>query len=215
MPSFIGNNATRKGEENMKKTTDFLFTVTMLLAITLVIAIMPTEKEAAIYDNTVRLHILANSDSEDDQGLKLRIRDRLLSEYGTHLATSASSLDAEERISDMLPKIEASISEWISEYGYDYSCSVALGTEWYDTREYNGFTLPKGYYTSLQVMLGEAEGQNWWCVMYPPLCLDIATEDAPRDDAIVGYTKEEYALITEDGYNVKFKILELFSDAFS
>ena len=100
------------------------------------------------------------------------------------------------------------------ERGYDYGCEVEIGVEWYDTREYEDFTLPKGYYTSLRVMLGEAEGKNWWCVMYPPLCLDIATEDAP-DDGALGYSKEEYALITNDGYNVKFKVLEVFSEAFS
>ena len=63
-------------------------------------------------------------------------------------------------------------------------------------------------------MLGEAEGKNWWCVMYPPLCLDIATEET-TDDSALGYSKEEYALITKDGYNVKFKVLEVFSEAFS
>ena len=111
--------------------------------------------------------------------------------------------------------IENDVNAWLWEYGYEYGCEVAFDTEWYDTREYENFTLPKGYYTSLRVMLGEAEGKNWWCVMYPPLCLDIATEEAPKDDAVMGYTKEEYSLITEDGYNVKFKILELLSDAFS
>ena len=186
-----------------------------MLAITLVIALMPTEKEAAIYDDTVRLHILANSDSEDDQALKLHIRDRLLSEYGALLGTSVSSDAAVKKISGNISEIEESVGEWIKEYGYDYGCDVVIGTEWYDTREYEDFTLPKGYYTSLRVLLGDGEGRNWWCVMYPPLCLDIATEDAPIDDALLGYTKEEYALITEDGYNVKFKILELFSDAFS
>lgn len=199
----------------MKKAKDFLFTVVMLLGITLVIALMPTEDDAAIYCDTVRLHILANSDSENDQRLKYEIRDRLLSKYGRMLGKANTPSEAKDVICRLKSDIENDVNGWLTEYGYEYGCEVAFDTEWYDTREYENFTLPKGYYTSLRVMLGEAEGKNWWCVMYPPLCLDIATEEAPKDDAVMGYTKEEYYLITEDGYNVKFKILELLSDAFS
>ena len=112
-------------------------------------------------------------------------------------------------------EIESDVNAWLYEMGESYTSRVDLGVEWYDTREYDDFTLPSGYYTSLRVMLGNAEGRNWWCVMYPPLCLDIACEDAPSDDAVLGYTKEEYVLITDTGYNVKFKLLELLSSAFS
>ena len=198
----------------MKRTTDFLLTVIMLLGITLVFAAMPTERDVAIYEDTLRLHILANSDSDEDQRLKYEIRDRLLREYGGLLKNEASHEGAKARAEELSHKIERDVAQWVRERGYDYGCEVEIGVEWYDTREYEDFTLPKGYYTSLRVMLGEAEGKNWWCVMYPPLCLDIATEDAP-DDGALGYSKEEYALITNDGYNVKFKVLEVFSEAFS
>ena len=199
----------------MKRTTDFLFTVITMLLATLMTSVLPTEMDAAIYEDTVRLHILASSDSAADQELKYKIRDRLLAEYGTALSFSRDPESAKESLGALTEEIEESVNGWIKEYGYEYTSSVTLGTEWYDTRVYESFTLPRGYYTSLCVRLGEAEGQNWWCVMYPPLCLDIATEDAPADDAALGYTKEEYALITDDGYNVKLKILEVFSDAFS
>ena len=198
----------------MKRTTDFLLTVIMLLGITLVFAAMPTERDVAIYEDTLRLHILANSDSDEDQRLKYEIRDRLLREYGGLLKNEASPEGAKARAEELSHKIERDVAQWVRERGYDYGCEVEIGVEWSDTREYEDFTLPKGYYTSLRVMLGEAEGKNWWCVMYPPLCLDIATEDAP-DDGALGYSKEEYALITNDGYNVKFKVLEVFSEAFS
>ena len=199
----------------MKKTSNFLITVIFLLAATLAVAILPTEQDAAIYEDTLRLHILANSDNADDQDLKYGIRDKLLSKYGKQLGSSNNPEDAKYNINALIPEIERDVDRWIEDAGYDYKSEVTLGVEWYDTREYDGFTLPKGYYTSLQVMLGEAEGKNWWCVMYPPLCLDIATEDAPRDDAVIGYTKEEYSLITDQGYNVKFKLLEVLSEAFS
>ena len=199
----------------MKKTTDFLLTVVILLAVTIIVTAMPTEKDAAIYEDTVRLHILANSDKDEDQALKYDIRDKLLQKYGVSLRISGTPEDAKEEISSLVCDIESDVGTWIREAGYEYESDVKLGVEWYDTREYDGFTLPKGYYTSLQVMIGDAEGKNWWCVMYPPLCLDVATEDAPRDDAIIGYSSEEYSLITNDGYNVKFKLLEIFSEAFS
>ena len=190
-------------------------TVMLLLAATLAIAVLPTEQDAAIYEDTLRLHILANSDSEDDQELKYGIRDKLLEKYGNRLGSSDSPEEAKKNINAMIPEIKTDVDKWISDAGYNYKSEVTLGVEWYDTREYDNFTLPKGYYTSLQVMIGEAEGKNWWCVMYPPLCLDIATESAPKDDAVLGYTKEEYSLITNEGYNVKFKLLEVLSDAFS
>ena len=215
MPSFIVNNATRKGVIFMKKMNDFLFTVVMMLCATLVIALVPTERDAAIYSDTLRLHILASSDSETDQAMKYAIRDKLLSKYGEALGGADNFSEAKTSIASLTDDIENDVNVWLSEYGCDYECNVTLSTEWYDTRKYESFTLPKGYYTSLRVMLGEAEGANWWCVMYPPLCLDIASENVAMDDTVSGYTTEEVALITDDGYNVKFKILELFSDAFS
>ena len=185
----------------------------MILCVVLVIAAVPTEREGAIYRDTVRLHILANSDSEEDQELKLKIRDRLLEKYGTMLRLAESKENAVDRLTELEGDIKNDVNLWIKESGSDYECEVTLGIEWYETREYDEFTLPCGYYTSARILLGEGDGKNWWCVMYPPLCLDLATEDAPADDAVLGYTKEEYTLITKQGYNVKFKILELISES--
>ena len=185
-----------------------------LLFASLIIAAMPTEAEAAIYTDTVRLHILAASDSEDDQRLKLEIRDEILKKYGEALKCEGDINAAKIKITELLPEIQIFVQEKIKERGYGYSASATLSEEWYDTREYEDFTLPKGTYTSLRIIIGKGEGKNWWCVMFPPLCLDIATENAPKDDGIIDYTKEEIKLITTKKYNVKFKILELLSDAF-
>ena len=106
------------------------------------------------------------------------------------------------------------VQEEIIKRGYNYTASATLTEEWYDTRSYENFTLPQGNYYSLRIIIGEGVGKNWWCVMFPPLCLDIATENAPADDGIVDYTKSEINLITNRKYTVKFKILELLSDAF-
>ena len=198
----------------MKKKKSILFPILMLLFSALFIAAMPTDAEGALYKDTIRLHILANSDSEEDQALKLYIRDAVLSEFSSELSSSQSTEAAREKTLALLSDIERFAEKKCAEAGYSYAVCAELGTEWYDTREYENFTLPRGYYESLRIIIGEGEGQNWWCVMFPPLCLDIATENAPFDDGVKKYTDEEFTLITKRGYNAKFKILELISEAF-
>ena len=189
----------------MKK---MLISVFMILFSTLFIALVPTEAEAAIYDDTIRLHILAESDSAEDQTLKIKIRDMILEKYSDEL--SGQTIDeAKKKALEKIPDIEKDVNAKIEEEGYRYTATAALCEEWYGTREYDGFTLPAGVYTSLKVVIGEGEGKNWWCVMYPPLCLDVATsESAPS------YTDDEFALISKSGYRVKFKLLEAVSYVF-
>ena len=196
----------------MKTIPHFAF---ILLIATLMLSCFPTDAEAEIYGDTVRLHILANSDSGEDQSLKLAVRDRLLAQYGEILKDSASIIEAKSLAEELIPAIERDAKEWITELGYSYNVLATLTTEWYETREYEDFTLPCGYYTSLRLIIGNGDGKNWWCVMYPPLCMEIATEKAPSDDGLIDYTKEEILLIKKGGYNVKFKILEDLSRVFS
>ena len=181
----------------------------------LLLAVIPTEAEAAIYEDTIRLHILAPSDSEEDQKLKLEIRDEILKRYGAELKSAEDACDARDKIEALLPEIETVVKEETKKRGYEINVKANLSREWYDTREYESFTLPKGEYLSLRIILGEGEGKNWWCVMFPPLCLDVACEKAPADDAVQGLSKEETILISQKQYNAKFKILEILSGAFS
>ena len=185
----------------------------LLLITTLFVSAVPTEADGAVYDDTVRLHILANSDSDEDQQLKFSLRDELLKEYGTLLSSPDTRAEAEALIRDKLPEIEDFSESFIKKCGYSYGVSASLVEEWYDTREYEDFTLPAGTYTSLKICIGDAEGKNWWCVMYPPLCLDVATERSATDGK-AKYTSAEKGLISGK-YKVKFKVLELISDAFS
>lgn len=205
------NMRERKVKMNKKKS--IIFPALIILIATLLITVIPTDAEAAIYDDTIRLHILANSDSEEDQALKLDIRDRLLIKYSEQLSRANGITDAKEKARELTESMEKDVSGWIAEAGYDYACEVTLTEEWYDTRSYDEYTLPKGNYTSLRVLIGDAEGKNWWCVMYPPLCLDLATEDAPADDAVIDLTTEEQHLISGGGFSIKFKLLELFTSA--
>ena len=196
----------------MKKNV-ILPTLLILMA-TLVIAVFPTEAESAVYDDTIRLHILANSDSQEDQNLKLLIRDSILLEFSDELSSAEGTDDAKTIASGLLSKIEKFAEEKIIEEGYSYDVTATFDVEWYDTREYEDFILPKGYYTSLKIVIGEGEGKNWWCVMFPPLCLDMASEDTRSEITNDKYSKEETVLISKNGYKAKFKILEIVSDVF-
>jgi stage II sporulation protein R len=189
----------------MKNT---VFTAFCLLLCTLLTIIIPTEADAAIYDDTIRLHILAPSDSVDDQALKLKIRDKILGEFSETIGSAETKEAAKAALSMILGDIKDCTEEEISAEGYDYGVSVTLTEEWYPTRIYGAFSLPSGTYTSLKIILGEGEGSNWWCVMYPPLCLDAALSESTL------LTPEEKFLITDNGYCIKFKLLEVASVIF-
>ncbi len=182
----------------------FITGITMILAAVLLIATLPTEAEGAIYEDTVRLHILANSDSEEDQKTKLMLRDAILDEFGKELSVFESTEDAKTQLEGQLNDIREFSLAKLSSMGVTHDVTVTLSEEWYDTREYENFTLPCGYYTSLRVIIGDGVGKNWWCVMFPPLCLDAAL-------SAESYTPEEEFLITKK-YNVKFKLLEIISE---
>ena len=188
---------------------------TYVLIITLLLSVLPTDAEANIYEDTIRLHILANSDSKEDQALKITVRDGLLLEYGERLRSAGSFEGAAQLAEGLLSEIESFAEELINAEGYDYSVTAILSEEWYETRDYDGFSLPCGIYTSLRILIGEGKGKNWWCVMYPPLCLNAALEKAPSDDAVKKYSDSEFRLISDKGYQAKFKILELVSGIFS
>ena len=181
-----------------------------ILAAMLIACAIPTEADAEIYSDTLRLHILAASDSDEDQALKLRVRDGILAEYSAELSEVTDLEDARVTLEARLPDIVATAERIVAEAGYDYTVTASLGEEWYDTRDYGEMSLPRGVYTSLIIRIGKGQGRNWWCVMYPPMCLDLAT-DAPSDDWTSGYTGEELSLISGK-YRVKFKLLELISD---
>ena len=181
-----------------------------ILAAMLIACAIPTEADAEIYSDTLRLHILAASDSDEDQALKLRVRDGILAEYSAQLSEVTDLEDARVAIEARLPAIVATAERIVADAGYDYTVTASLGEEWYDTRDYGDVSLPRGVYTSLIIRIGKGQGRNWWCVMYPPMCLDLAT-DAPSDDWTSGYTGEELSLISGK-YRVKFKLLELISD---
>lgn len=184
-------------------------------------SVLPIHGEQEIYDSVVRLHVLANSDSEQDQALKLMVRDEVLRVTGPLLEGCESREQAEHILEKHSETIANAAQAVVEEQGYDYPVTVLLGKEEYPTRSYENCCFPSGTYVSLRVCIGEAEGQNWWCVLFPPLCLSAASADDDRDneDAFisVGLTGEQYKVITETDnvkYRIRFKVLEAVQDLF-
>lgn len=202
----------------MKKWLGFLMAAVMLVT---AFMILPIHGEAELYDNVIRLHVLANSDSEEDQALKLTVRDAVLEKTKTMLENVDSREGAEAVLRENLPIIEQAAKDALRAKGAENSVSVELGQESYPTREYERLAFPAGEYLSLRVMIGEAEGQNWWCVLFPPLCLTAATAQSEQETQSVclsaGLSGEQYRMIAdtdETKYKLRFKILEVAEEFF-
>ena len=168
-----------------------------------------TQDELA--DKVVRLHVLANSDSEEDQALKLQVRDAVLDRAEDLLAQPSSRAEAEGKLRGQLLEFERLAEAVVREVGYDYEVTAELTDTEFPTREYEDFTLPAGEYLALRILIGDAAGRNWWCVVFPPLCT-AASADVPASALAAGFTEDEVRLITEEdrGYVLKFKAVEFW-----
>lgn len=163
---------------------------------------------AAVRENVVRVHILANSDSDEDQVLKLQVRDAVTA-AGAGLLDGVTDRDeAEARLEQALPELTAVAQQCVYEQGYSYPVSAELTTMYFTTRTYESGTFPAGQYHTVRFTIGEAKGQNWWCVMYPPLCVSAATDKQSLADVL----PEDVCEIVEEAprYAVRFKIVEWF-----
>ena len=185
-----------------------------IIGLCAVLTILPIHSEEQIYDSVLRLHVLANSDSEEDQALKLKVRDAMLANTA-HLFESCKTRDeASAAVSENLQLLQESAERAVAEAGYSYPVRIELGKEEYPTRNYECACFPAGEYLSLRVLIGEGEGQNWWCVLFPPLCVSAASES---DGSVeVGLYGDQYAIVTETEdikYKIRFKLLEAIEKA--
>lgn len=179
-----------------------------------------TAVSSGISDSVFRLHVIANSDSDEDQALKLKVRDSLL-EYMNSLCSSTSSKEEAMRIAnehiDDFTKIAQDV---IAQNGYDYSVDVSVGSCDFPTKEYGDVSLPAGTYDALRVKIGSASGHNWWCVMFPPLCfVDVSSGIVPDESKEILHdtmSDEEYDLVTssdsDSELTFKFKLVEFFEN---
>lgn len=160
-------------------------------------------------NGVLRLHIIANSDSAEDQAVKLLVRDRILSETGTAFSNCDSLEDAILSADGDIERIAALANEELSQNGFSYTATAEIGDSYFETRRYDTFTLPAGTYKSLIIRLGKAEGKNWWCVVFPAVCIPAAS-DADFSKA----TDSKSAEIAEnpDRYVIKFKTVEIYED---
>ncbi len=205
----------------MSTTKKILIMTIVVMGITVILGALPIHGESEIYDSVVRLHVLANSDSDEDQSLKLKVRDEILAVIDGKLDDCRARDEAAERINQMIPEIKSAAQSVVAREGYDYGVEVILDLEEYPTREYESCAFPAGEYLSLRVLIGSGEGQNWWCCLFPPLCLSSASKasQSANEDAFiaVGLTGEQYKIITETDtpkYKARFKILEVFKTIF-
>ena len=199
------------GEKRSRKLRVWELALLLGAAVFLLTGALSLRSQDQLADKVVRLHVLANSDSEEDQALKLKVRDRVLEQATAILEQAADRGEAEALLRGQLLELEHTAAEVIAENGYDYPVSVELEQTQFPTKEYDGFALPAGTYLALRVIIGEGAGQNWWCVVFPPLCT-AASSDVPETALAAGLSGDQVSLITEadTGYKLKFKSVELW-----
>jgi stage II sporulation protein R len=167
-----------------------------------------SREQVDLSEKLIRLHVVANSDTEADQVLKLRVRDAIVNDLSGFLNGVTDRGAALKLIGNSLDAISGKASAVVRAEGYDYPVSAKLAVEDFPTREYDSFSLPAGKYTALRIVIGSGQGHNWWCVVFPPLCTTAAMNDA---EALKILTDEEKDLIKQDKprYVIKFKSIEI------
>ena len=173
-----------------------------------------------IANSVFRLHVIANSDSDVDQNLKYIVRDDLLKYMNTLCANCTSKGEAIAIANEHLENFKEIALNTIKAQGFDYSVNVSIGNFEFPTKHYGDISLPAGYYDALKVEIGEAKGQNWWCVMFPPLCfVDASSGIVPeesKEDLENSLTEEEFSIVSDNEENLtfklKFKILEILNN---
>ena len=173
-----------------------------------------SEKCDNIREKMLRMHVIANSDKAKDQELKLKVRDAVLLAGKEIFDGSITSSEAKEKISPQIDYLEKVALETIRNEGFDYKVKITIDKEFFNTRTYeNSVTLPAGYYNAIKVVIGDGKGQNWWCVMFPPMCLPTAVAECEISDVL---TDDETEIVTEsEKYKFRFKIVELLEEIFN
>ena len=181
----------------------------LLIAILLAAGTALERQQQRISDAMIRIHVVANSDSEQDQQTKLTVRDAVLEAAKPMLEQAESQAEARAILVKHLCELEAAANKRLMSLGIREEAKVTLGRELFGTREYDGFTLPGGYYDALRVTIGAGEGKNWWCVVYPQICL-AATADSMETVAVMGgMNQKDYQVIANEDYELRLKSLEL------
>lgn len=191
-------------------------TLAMLIgfAVTLILTSVSSfaESRRTLEDSVFRLHILANSNSEADQTLKLKVRDAVLAEVPELFGDCQSKSEAEAAAAQNMPQILETAKRTLSENGCEYGVSAEICEMYFDDRTYGDIVMPSGNYSALRITIGDAKGKNWWCVMFPSLCLPAAMDFEGLAEESKGYFTDEelYILENHSEYEVRFYFAELF-----
>jgi len=196
----------------------YLSALLTLCVTALVIFLSPTESHGdEIAKEIIRLHVIANSDSVEDQDLKLTLRDAIMDFMSLQLSNAASADEIRNYINEHNDELEAFARDFVQENGYDYPVSVSLATCYFPTKTYGDLVFPCGDYEALKVVIGDGDGRNWWCVLYPPLCFIGVTDGVvpPESKQMLQnlLSEEDYESLLITNYEkadvkVKFKFLE-------
>jgi stage II sporulation protein R len=197
--------------------------MTFVLLMGVAFATHSNDVNSGLSDKLVRLHVIANSDSDEDQALKRDVRDVILKYMETELKGVKNVKQAKSIINKKTDKIQSLAKGEIERQGKDYRVKVMLGTYPFPTKLYGDISLPAGYYQALRVVIGKGEGANWWCVLFPPLCFVDATHGtiptSVKNVLKADLSEEQYRLITTEDeetdipIKVKFKTVEFFQSA--
>ena len=161
-----------------------------------------------IRSDVLRLHVIENSDTSVDQNLKLRLRDYILQEGKDIFNGSVNVENAVEKIEPALPELEKSAKAFVNRAGFDYDVKISLSNEYFTTKTYETVTLPAGKYLALRVVIGSGEGHNWWCVMFPPMCVPAADK---KDEIENVFSEKEIKLVeSKPKYEPRFKVVEIY-----
>jgi len=208
----------------LKKNSRIIKEIIPLLIIAFILGAMSLgdvyENREAYGDSLIRFHVIANSDSKEDQELKLKVRDKVIEEMDSKFQESSSIDDSRNIIKDNLEEIKDIAQGAVKNLGKKYDVNVYFGDYDFPTKSYGNFTLPAGEYEAVKIVIGEGKGENWWCVMFPPLCfIDInhgITSNKTQEELKKVLTDEEYGMIVsarsedEIPIKLKFKVVEMF-----
>ena len=180
----------------------------LVLAVTVWTCALVSDKQT-LRQELVRLHVVAASDSAEDQAMKLRLKDAVVESLKADMENLKSAEEAKAYLQENLPKIEALANSFLQEAGCADTASVSLALEEFSARVYDTFTLPAGLYEALRITIGEGEGRNWWCVVFPSLCLPATSEGFEETASCAGFSDSlTAALEGEEGYEFRFWVLD-------
>lgn len=202
--------------QKINKTMLYIIAISLILTISSIITYAKSAK-SEISENILRLHIIANSNSEYDQALKIKVRDEIVKQASSLFSNSLSIEETKEIAKSNLDLFEEIALNTLKSENCSDTVHAEIGNFSFPTKSYGSVVLPSGSYDAVRIVIGEGKGENWWCVMYPPLCLvDGVVEMKPESKAYLkeNLSEEEFSLITESEapeFEIKFKLLELFS----